>query len=37
MSFIIGFVIGALVGWITLQRPQWATDAWQWIKHKTIG
>ncbi len=26
--------IGFGVGWIFLQRPQWATDAYSWIKSK---
>jgi len=26
--------IGFVGGWIFFQRPQWATDAWQWVKHK---
>ena len=37
MSFMIGFGLGFVVGWIVFQRPQWATDFWYWIKMKIWG
>lgn len=30
----IFLLIGFGIGWIAFERPQWATDAWQWLKHK---
>ena len=30
----IFMVIGFVIGWIVFERPQWATDLWQWFKHK---
>ena len=27
-------IIGFGIGWITFERPQWATDAWLWLKAK---
>lgn len=30
----IFLAIGFGIGWIVFERPQWATDVWQWIKHK---
>lgn len=30
----IMLLIGFGIGWIVLERPQLATDLWQWIKHK---
>lgn len=34
MSFLVGFGLGFLTGWIVLKRPQWATDGLAWIKAK---
>jgi hypothetical protein len=30
----IMLAIGVGIGWILFERPQWVSDAWQWIKHK---
>lgn len=30
----IMLIVGIGIGWIIFERPQWATDAWQWIKQK---
>ena len=31
-AVLFGFGIG--FGWIIFERPQWATDVWQWVKNK---
>jgi len=28
------FVLGLVVGWILLKRPEWVSTVWQWIKHR---
>lgn len=30
----IMLLIGVGIGWIIFDRPQWASNAWQWIKDK---
>lgn len=37
MELIIGIIIGVVIGWIMFERPQWATDAWVWLKSKLTG
>jgi hypothetical protein len=34
MEFITGLVIGLIIGWVVLKRPQWATDIINWVKTK---
>lgn len=31
VSGAVHFVLGFIVGWIVLERPQWATDFWLWL------
>jgi len=33
-GFISGVVIGLIVGWIALKRPQWVEAATAWVKKK---
>lgn len=37
MSFLIGFAIGCVIGWVVFKRPQWASDLTQWVKTKIGG
>ena len=37
MSFIVGLVIGLLVGWNLLPQPQWVIDLWNKLKTKVGG
>lgn len=34
MGFLIGLVLGFVLGWIVLKRPQWATDLITWLRAK---
>lgn len=34
MGFLIGLALGFVAGWIFFKRPQWATDAIEWLKGK---
>lgn len=34
MWFLIGLVLGFVAGWVFVKRPQWATDAIEWLKRK---
>jgi hypothetical protein len=34
MSFLIGFAVGFIAGWIVLNRPQVVTDFFAWVKGK---
>lgn len=31
---LIMLLIGVGIGWIVFKQPQWAIDAYQWLKHK---
>ncbi len=37
MSFLWGFCLGFLAGWIVLKRPQWATDFAAWVRRRFRG
>lgn len=30
----IHFALGFVAGWVVFERPQWATDAFTWLKSK---
>lgn len=34
MGCALTFAIGIGVGWIIFERPQWASDAFDWFKDK---
>lgn len=36
-SFIIGVVIGLVLGWLFLKQPQLVRDAWAWLKKQVSG
>lgn len=34
MNFLSGLVIGFVIGWLVIKRPQWVTDLFAWFKQK---
>jgi hypothetical protein len=37
MGFLLGLVIGLLVGWNLLPQPQWVVNLWEKFKAKVGG
>lgn len=37
MTFLIGFGIGFVAGWIVFERPAWATNLYEKAKAKLSG
>lgn len=35
MTFLFGFGLGFLAGWLLIKRPQWVTDGIAWLRLKT--